>query len=98
MTYILAAAYRAIADEGQVRPAIINGKAITVDATTGWMDLAKKYPSFGRQSVGKTKAKMLDTMSADEFTKIAYNRMGQPLTLEQLAAKNARLATILQAE
>ena len=96
MTYILAPEYREIAEEGRTRPAVIDGEAIQVPADTNWMDLAKKYPSLAEQSLGKSRAAVLDKMTAKEFTDAAYNRMNQPLTLEQLAANNSKAAQVLE--
>ncbi|AUR93830.1 coil containing protein [Vibrio phage 1.189.B._10N.286.51.B5] len=96
MTYILAPEYREIAEEGRTRPAVIDGEAIQVPADTNWMELAKKYPSLAEQSLGKSRAAVLDTMSAKEFTDAAYNRMNQPLTLDQLVANNSKAAQVLQ--
>ena len=98
MTYILADEYRDISDEDQSRPAVVNGKVIQVDATTNWMDLAKQYPSLARQSLGASRAAVLNEMTASEFTKVAYNRMNQPITLDQLARNNATAAKVLTAE
>ncbi|AUR88132.1 putative head morphogenesis protein [Vibrio phage 1.110.O._10N.261.52.C1] len=93
---ILAPGYREITEEGRTRPAVIDGEAIQVPADTNWMDLAKKYPSLAEQSLGKSRAAVLDTMTAKEFTDAAYNRMNQQITLEQLAASNSKAAQVLQ--
>jgi hypothetical protein len=94
MQPIMADEFREL-DEGATRPAVVNGKAIQVPAETNWMDLAKQYPTLAEQSLGKTKAAMLDNMSAKEFTNTAYNRLGQPMTIEQMASSNAKAAEVL---
>lgn len=93
---ILAPEYREISEEGRTRPAVVDGKAIQVPADTNWMDLAKQYPSLAEQSLGKSRAAVLDEMSAKEFTDAAYNRLGQQITLDQLAASNKKAASVLQ--
>lgn len=93
---ILAPEYREIAEEGRTRPAVVDGKAIQVPADTDWMSLAKKYPSLAEQSLGKSRAAVLNDMSAKEFTDAAYNRLGQQITLDQLAASNKKAASVLQ--
>lgn len=93
---ILALEYREIAEEGRTRPAVVNGKAIQVPADTNWMDLAKQYPSLAEQSLGKSRAAVLDNMSAKEFTDTAYNRLGQQMTLDQLSKSNKKAASVLQ--
>lgn len=92
---ILAPEYREIADQDLTRPAVIDGKAVKVPAETSWMDLAKQNPTFAEQSLGKSKAKVLDSMSAKEFTDTAYNRMGESLTLDQMKASNSKVTAIL---
>ena len=93
---ILAPEYREIAEEGRTRPAVVDSKAIQVPADTNWMDLAKQHPSLAEQSLGKSRAAVLDEMSAKEFTDAAYNRLGQQITLDQLAASNKKAASVLQ--
>lgn len=93
--YILAPEYEEISNEGQTRNAVVDGKAIKVDADKNWMDLAKEYPSLARQSLGKQRAEVLDAMSASEFTKVAYNRMGQSITLDQMKESNDRALKVL---
>ena len=93
---ILAPEYREIAEEGRTRPAVVDGKAIQVPADTNWIDLAKQYPSLAEQSLGKSRAAVLDEMSAKEFTDAAYNRLGQQITLDQLVASNSKAASVLQ--
>lgn len=95
MTFIMAPEYREIADQDLTRPAIIDGEAVQVPAETSWMDLAKRNPTFAEQSLGKSKAKVLDSMSAKEFTDTAYNRMGDPLTLNEMKASNSKVTAIL---
>ncbi|AUR86455.1 putative head morphogenesis protein [Vibrio phage 1.085.O._10N.222.51.E3] len=92
---ILAIEYRVIAEEGRERPAVIDGKAKTVPATTNWYDLAKANPILAEQSLGASRAKLLSEMSAKEFVDTAYNRLGTQLTLDEMKAKNPRVLSIL---
>lgn len=90
MSYILNDKYKAL-QEGGTRPAIVDGKVIQVDANTNWMDLAKAHPELAKQSLGPTKAKILDNMSAKEFTDAAYTNLNTPITIEQMT-KNSDAA------
>jgi hypothetical protein len=95
MILLLAAEYR-LQDDSATRPAVVDGESIQVPVNTNWMDLAKQHPTLAEQSLGKTKAAMLDNMSAKEFTNAAYNRMGQPMTLQEIAANNSKAMRVLQ--
>ncbi len=93
--FILAPEYEQTAIK-RTRPAVVNGKAIQVDENTNWLDFAKAYPSVAETALGKTRAKLIDTMSADEFRKAAYNTLNEPLTLDEMAAKSKKIARELK--
>lgn len=78
------------------RPAVVNGKAIQVDSKTDWLDLAKRYPKFAEKSIGKTRAKLLDEMSADDFRRVAFDSLGAQRTLEQMVASSKKVAELLR--
>lgn len=80
----------------QTRPAVIDGVAKQVPAETGWYQLAKQYPAMAEQSLGPTRAKILDNMSAEEFVKVAYNRLGDELTIDQMVANSKKVAALLK--
>lgn len=82
----------------RTRPAVVSGKAERVDSEKSWMQLAKENPSLARESLGEERAKVLDAMSADEFTKIAYDRLGAPITLDELVKKSKKAAKALGRE
>jgi hypothetical protein len=92
---ILAKEYREIAEEGRERPAVIDGKAETVPATTNWYDLAKENSILAEQSLGASRAKLLSEMSTKEFIDTAYTRLGTSLTLEEMKKKNPKVLSIL---
>lgn len=95
MKFILSPEYAETAIK-RTRPAIVNGEVIQVDENTNWLDLAKAYPSVAETALGPTRAKLIDTMSADEFRKAAYNTLNEPLTLDQMAAKSKSIAKELK--
>lgn len=75
-------------EEPRTRPSVVDGRAKRVDSETSWMELAKNNPNLARESLGVERAKVLDAMSADEFTKIAYNRLDQLITIDELVKKS----------
>ncbi|AUR96997.1 putative head morphogenesis protein [Vibrio phage 1.236.O._10N.261.52.C4] len=85
--YILAPEYEEL-EEPRTRPGVVDGRAKRVDSETSWMELAKNNPNLARESLGVERAKVLDAMSADEFTKIAYNRLDQLITIDELVKKS----------
>jgi len=92
---LLAPEYR-IDTDGQTRPAVVDGKAIQVPVDTSWLSLAKQYPSIAEQALGPTKAKLLNEMSADAFHKVAYNSLGEAITLEQMKNNSKKVASLLK--
>lgn len=93
--FVINPEYAINADYG-TRPAVVNGQAIQVPHDTGWLDLAKKYPSIADQALGKTRAKLIDEMSADEFYKIAYDSLGNEITIDEMIANSKRVASLLR--
>ena len=87
MRYILAPEYEEL-EEPRTRPSVVDGRAKRVDSESSWMELAKNNPNLARESLGAERAKVLDAMSADEFTKIAYNRLDQLITIDELVKKS----------
>ncbi|CAM0051981.1 head morphogenesis [Vibrio phage F89 g1] len=85
--YLLAPEYEAL-EEPRTRPAVVDGEAKRVDSNESLYELAKKNPNMARELVGVERAKVLDAMSADEFTKIAYNRLDQLITIDELVKKS----------
>ena len=92
--YILAPEYEEL-EEPRTRPAVVGGKAKRVDSEESWMELAKKNPNLARESLGVERAKVLGAMSPEEFTKIAYNRLDQLITIDELVAKSKKAAKAL---
>ena len=95
MTYILSDEYESL-EEPRTRPSVVSGEAKRVDSDTDWMSLAKANPALARESLGVDKAKILDSMSAEEFTKIAYDRLGNPITIDELVKKSKTAAAALK--
>jgi hypothetical protein len=77
------------------RPAVVNGKAIQVDKDTGWYELAKRYPAMAEHNLGKTRAALLDEMSADAFYKAAYNSLNEYQTIDQMVSRSKKVASLL---
>ena len=94
MRYILTPEYEEL-EEPRARPAIVDGKAKRVDSEESWMELAKANPNLARESLGVERAKVLDSMSAKEFTEIAYNRLDQLITIDELVKKSKVAAKAL---
>jgi hypothetical protein len=88
-------AYDLNLDKG-TRPAVVDGKAIQVDADTNWFDLAKKHKSIAEQALGESRAKLLDNMSAAEFNKIAFDSLGEQITLDEMIANSKKVASLLK--
>ena len=95
MRYILAPEFEEL-EEPRTRPAVVDGKAKRVDSEKSWLDLAKENKNLAIESLGEERAKLLDGMSSEEFVKLAYDRMGNPITLDQLVAKSKKAARILK--
>ena len=95
MTYILSDEYESL-EEPRTRPSVVSGKAKRVDSDTDWISLAKANPALARESLGADKAKILDSMSAEEFTRIAYDRLGNPITIDELVKKSKAAAAALK--
>lgn len=92
--YLLAPEYESL-EEPRTKPAVVDGKAKRVDSEESWMELAKKNPNLARESLGVERAKVLDAMSPEEFTKIAYNRLDQLITIDELVKKSKKAAAAL---
>lgn len=97
MSYILAPEFEEL-EEARTRPAVVDGEAKRVDSNKSWMQLAKENPSLARESLGEERAKVLDAMSAEEFTRIAYDRSNQPIPLSELVKKSKVAAKALVRE
>lgn len=97
MRYILSDEFKEL-EEPRTRPSVVGGEAKRVDANKTWMQLAKENPSLARESLGEERAKVLDAMSAEEFTKIAYDRLNQPIPLDELVKKSKAAARALGRE
>lgn len=95
MRYLLAPEFEEL-EEPRTRPAVVSGKAKRVDSEKSWMQLAKENKNLAIESLGEERAKLLDGMSSEEFVKLAYDRMGNPITLDQLVAKSKKAARILK--
>lgn len=85
-------------EEPRTRPAVVQGEAKRVDSEKSWMELAKENPQLARESLGEERAKVLDAMSAEEFTRIAYDRLNQPIPLDELVKKSKKAAKALGRE
>lgn len=97
MRYLLAPELEEL-EEPRTRPAVVQGEAKRVDSEKSWMQLAKENPSLARESLGEERAKVLDAMSAEEFTRIAYDRLNQPIPLDELVKKSKTAARALGRE
>lgn len=95
MSFLLSDEFEEL-EEPRTRPAVVDGKAERVDSNKGWLELAKENKNLARESLGEEKAKLLDNMSPEEFRKLAYDRLGNPITLDQLVAKSKKAARILK--
>ena len=82
-------------DKG-TRPAVVDGKAIQVPSETSWYGIAKQYPTVANQALGKSRAKLLDNMSAAEFNKIAFDSLGEQITLDEMIANSKKVASLLK--
>jgi hypothetical protein len=78
------------------RPAVVDGKAIQVDSKTDWLTLAKRYPSLAEQALGKTRAKIIENMSASEFKRVAFNSLNEYNTIDEMVANSKRVASLLK--
>lgn len=94
MRYILSNEFKEL-EEPRTRPAVVDGEAERVDANKTWMQLAKENQQLARESLGEERAKLLDAMSAEEFTKIAYDKLNQPIPLDELVKKSRKAARAL---
>lgn len=97
MTFILAPEFEEL-EEPKTRPSVVDGKAKQVDSEKSWLQLAKENPNLARESLGVERAKVLSAMSAEEFNKIAYNRLDELITLDELVKKSKVAAKALGRE
>lgn len=95
--YILSDEFKEL-QEPKTRPAVVNGKAKKVDSNEDLFELAKANPNMARELVGVERAKVLEAVSAKEFTKIAYNRLDEFITLDELVKKSKVAAKALGRE
>ena len=95
MTFVLSKEFAEL-EAGRTRPAVINGKAVQVDAKTNWLDIAKSNKGFAEVSLGKSKAEILQSMSATEFSKAAYNRLNEPITIKQMKKSSNKIKKLLE--
>lgn len=95
---VLSSAYD-IFDEGATRAANMADGGQTVSDKTGYYDLLSKQPAAYQDEVlGKTKGMIFRNsgLSAEEFRKITVDDLGRPLTIEQMAARDKRVASYLR--
>lgn len=92
--YLLAKEFEAL-EEPKTRPAVIDGKARKVDSNESLFELAKDNKNLAVELLGVERAKVLDAMSAKEFTKVAYNRLDEFITLDELVKKSKTAAKAL---
>ncbi|CAL9955584.1 head morphogenesis [Vibrio phage K24] len=92
--YLLAKEFEEL-EEPRTRPAVIDGEAKRVDSNESLYELAKQNPNMARELVGVERAKVLNAMSAKEFTEIAYNRLDQLITIDELVKKSKVAAKAL---
>jgi len=84
-----------IFDEGATRAS----KDGQVSAETTYYDWLKRQPASMQDEVlGKTKGLIFRNsgISAEEFRKISVDDLGQPLTIEEMAERDKRIASYLQ--
>ncbi|UYE90920.1 putative NAD-asparagine ribosyltransferase [Vibrio phage vB_VaS_L1] len=95
MRFLLAPEFEEL-EEPRTRPSVVDGRAKRVDSNKSWLDLAKENKNLAIESLGEERARLLDGMSSEEFVKLAYDRLGNPITLDQLVAKSKKAASILK--
>ena len=85
--------------EGRKRPAVFEGKAEQVGGTRQYYDILKNQPAAViDDALGKTKGKIFRNagLTAEEFKKASVDQLYNPLTIEEMAAKNKKIADYLK--
>lgn len=86
-------------DEGAVRAARGADGGTQVDASTTYYDFLKRQPAwFQDEALGPTRGKIFRNagISPDEFRAISVDGFGRPLTLQQMADLDKRVADYLK--
>ena len=85
--------------EGRKRPAVFEGKAEQVGGTRQYYDILKNQPAAViDDALGKAKGKIFRNagLTAEEFKKASVDQLYNPLTIEEMAAKNKKIADYLK--
>lgn len=85
-------------DEGGERASVGADGGEPVSAKTSYYQWLKTQPAaFQDEALGKTKGLIFRNagLTTDEFKAAATNRMGQPLTIEEMAQKDQKIANYL---
>ena len=85
--------------EGRKRPAVFEGKAEQVGGTRQYYDILKNQPAAVQDdALGKTKGKIFRNagLTPEEFKKASVDQLYNPLTIEDMAKKNKKIAEYLK--
>ena len=85
--------------EGRKRPAVFEGKAEKVGGTRQYYDILKNQPAAViDDALGKTKGKIFRNagLTAEEFKKASVDQLYNPLSIEDMAKKNKKIAEYLK--
>lgn len=84
--------------EGRKRPAVFEGKAEQVGGTRQYYDILKDQPKAVQEdALGKTKAAIFRNagLTTEEFKKATVDQFYNPLTIDEMKAKNKKIADYL---
>ena len=85
--------------EGRKRPAVFEGKAEQVGGTRQYYDILKNQPAAVQDdALGKTKGKIFRNagLTPEEFKQATVDQFYRELTLDEMAAKNKKIAAYLK--
>lgn len=85
--------------EGRKRPAVFEGKAEQVGGTRQYYDILKNQPkAVVDDALGKTKGKIFRNagLTPEEFKKASVDQLYNPLSIEDMAKKNKKIAEYLK--
>lgn len=84
-------------DDHGTRPSVVDGEAKEVSTKETYFEWAKRQPmAFKEEALGKTRAQILDNMSAAEFKKVAYNQLGESISIEEMIKRSKTVAKLLK--
>jgi hypothetical protein len=92
--HVIAPEYRL--DIEDTRPMVVDGEASKVSGDKSYFEVASKWPTgVLEEALGVQRAKLLKGLGAEDYKKLTFDAMNDPIDLDQLVSSNKRIAKIL---